>query len=136
MSECECWVTPEDTWTVHYGAVEPGSQMEPNPDCPVHPAAAVAVIAQDRPTPWRPTREQADAALGWADRHGGFPMTLAAEVRALRAAVLALHKPEEHPRPKGRSFTVCAHCTSGGDPYTAVSTDWPCPTVAALGGES
>lgn len=45
MSECECWVTPESTWFVHYGAVEPGSQMEQNPNCPVHPAATV-------PPPW------------------------------------------------------------------------------------
>lgn len=33
---CECWVTPEHLWTTHYGAVEPGSQLEFNPDCPKH----------------------------------------------------------------------------------------------------
>jgi len=33
---CECWVTPERMWTTHYGAVEPGSQIEFNPDCPSH----------------------------------------------------------------------------------------------------
>lgn len=33
---CECWVTPEHMWTTHYGAVEPGSQLEFNPDCPEH----------------------------------------------------------------------------------------------------
>lgn len=33
---CECWVTPEHTWTTHYGAVEPGSQVEYNPRCPKH----------------------------------------------------------------------------------------------------
>ncbi|UKD55129.1 hypothetical protein L3Q65_46005 [Amycolatopsis sp. FU40] len=33
---CICFVTPESQWTTHYGATEPGSQMEPNPDCPAH----------------------------------------------------------------------------------------------------
>jgi dCMP deaminase len=33
---CECWVTPEHLWTTHYGAVEPGSQLEFNPECPKH----------------------------------------------------------------------------------------------------
>lgn len=36
---CECWVTPESMWTTHYGAVEPGSQIDYNPDCPMHGAA-------------------------------------------------------------------------------------------------
>lgn len=31
---CECWVAPERMWTTHYGAVEPGSQIEFNPECP------------------------------------------------------------------------------------------------------
>lgn len=34
--ECTCFVTPERTWTRYGSAVEPGSQMEPNPECPVH----------------------------------------------------------------------------------------------------
>ena len=35
-SQCQCfWTDPKD-WYVYYGAVEPGSQMERNPDCPVH----------------------------------------------------------------------------------------------------
>jgi hypothetical protein len=33
---CTCWVTDESTWTRYGSAVEPGSQMEPNPDCPEH----------------------------------------------------------------------------------------------------
>lgn len=33
---CTCWVTDESTWTRYGDAVEPGSQMEPNPDCPEH----------------------------------------------------------------------------------------------------
>lgn len=34
--ECECWPTPEHMQFNHYGAVEPGSAMEYNPDCPEH----------------------------------------------------------------------------------------------------
>jgi hypothetical protein len=33
---CLCWLVPERMWTTHYGAVEPGSTHEFNPDCPVH----------------------------------------------------------------------------------------------------
>ena len=33
---CECWVTPEHMWTTYGSAVEPGSQVEPNPRCPKH----------------------------------------------------------------------------------------------------
>jgi|GEM_PF-4805526 len=36
MSDCTCFVTPEKYWTTHYGAVEPGSMYEPNPDCQEH----------------------------------------------------------------------------------------------------
>lgn len=36
QQECQCyWVDPS-LWTTHYGAVEPGSQIEWNPDCPQH----------------------------------------------------------------------------------------------------
>lgn len=38
---CECWVTPESMWTTHYGAVEPGSTIEYNPECPEHGAPAL-----------------------------------------------------------------------------------------------
>lgn len=31
---CLCWVNPKPF--THYGAVEPGDALEPNPDCPVH----------------------------------------------------------------------------------------------------
>lgn len=34
--ECICFVTPESQWTTHYDATEPGSTMEPNPECRVH----------------------------------------------------------------------------------------------------
>ena len=48
---CECWVTPEHMWTTHYGAVEPGSQVEYNPDCPLHggPVDDRAWTDEDRP---------------------------------------------------------------------------------------
>ncbi|ASR83414.1 hypothetical protein SEA_CHRISTIAN_31 [Arthrobacter phage Christian] len=34
--ECQCYVADPKYWFTHYGAVEPGSMYEPNPDCPVH----------------------------------------------------------------------------------------------------
>ena len=34
----------------------------------------------------------------------------------------------------GHGRQICAHCTSGGDPYTAVSDEYPCPTLQALEG--
>ncbi|ATW58934.1 hypothetical protein PHIRE_FLUKE_33 [Arthrobacter phage Fluke] len=34
--ECTCHLVDEKYWTTYYGAVEPGSMYEPNPDCPVH----------------------------------------------------------------------------------------------------
>lgn len=34
--QCTCYVVDEKYWFTHYGAVEPGSTMEPNPDCRVH----------------------------------------------------------------------------------------------------
>jgi hypothetical protein len=33
---CDCPYLPERMWTSHYGAVEPGSQFDWNPFCPVH----------------------------------------------------------------------------------------------------
>lgn len=36
--KCTCWIVPEKYWTTHYGAVEPGSTHEWNPDCRMHPA--------------------------------------------------------------------------------------------------
>jgi hypothetical protein len=43
---CLCWLVPEHMWTKHYGAVEPGSTHEFNPDCPVH-GPEVAAAADD-----------------------------------------------------------------------------------------
>jgi hypothetical protein len=35
--ECTCfWLPPEQWNTSYYGIAEPGSQMEPNPECPEH----------------------------------------------------------------------------------------------------
>lgn len=36
MADCTCFVTPEHTWTRYGSAIEPGSQMEPSPECSVH----------------------------------------------------------------------------------------------------
>lgn len=36
MSDCICYPVEDKYLTKHYGAVEPGSAWEPNPDCPVH----------------------------------------------------------------------------------------------------
>lgn len=33
---CLCWLVPEDLHFIYYGATEPGSTHEHNPDCPVH----------------------------------------------------------------------------------------------------
>jgi hypothetical protein len=34
--KCTCFWTDPSTWTMYYGAAEPASQMEWNPDCGVH----------------------------------------------------------------------------------------------------
>lgn len=36
MNSCTCFVTDPETWFRYGDAVEQGSQLEPNPDCPVH----------------------------------------------------------------------------------------------------
>jgi hypothetical protein len=45
---CECWVTPESSWTRYGSAVEPGSQVEPNPDCPAHGDVSGAVAKHEQ----------------------------------------------------------------------------------------
>ncbi len=40
---CQCWITPPSTWTTHFGAVEPGSQVEQNPQCREHAMHALAI---------------------------------------------------------------------------------------------
>lgn len=36
MSTCTCFMVDPKYWTTHYGAVDPGSMYEPNPECPEH----------------------------------------------------------------------------------------------------
>lgn len=36
LAPCECVLLPEEFHTTHYGATEPGSTHEFNPDCPAH----------------------------------------------------------------------------------------------------
>ena len=36
MNSCTCFVTDPETWFRYGDATEPGSQLEPNPDCLVH----------------------------------------------------------------------------------------------------
>ena len=47
--ECECPEAPEHLWTMHYGAVDPVTMIEHNPECPVH-----RIDPQDGrlPNPW------------------------------------------------------------------------------------
>ena len=48
MSDCVCFATDPKTWTTYGSAVEPGSQWEPNPECPVHfPDGETSVSAWD-----------------------------------------------------------------------------------------
>lgn len=57
-TECECFVTPEDQWlsaaSCGYGSgYEPGSQLEWNPDCPIH--------TPTQPTTAQPARDEKEA---------------------------------------------------------------------------
>lgn len=36
MAECICYLLPPEMHTTHYGATEPGSMHEPNPNCTAH----------------------------------------------------------------------------------------------------
>lgn len=42
--ECICPMTDPSMWTTYGGATEPGSTMEWDPDCPVHPSATRAPL--------------------------------------------------------------------------------------------
>ena len=82
------------------------------------------------------------SAAGWPTSYDVQDQAHAVDLlaAALRA-VLDLHKPFEvtlakrdasgHKRGE-RIDRVCEHCAVTEDPYIAVSTDWPCPTVAAI----
>lgn len=50
LNTCTCYWLPPEQWTVILGCAEPGSQMEQNPHCPVHPATLVdLVVAREAP---------------------------------------------------------------------------------------
>lgn len=44
LNTCTCFVTDPSTWFYYGSAVEPGSQMEQNPLCPVHPMSVAALV--------------------------------------------------------------------------------------------
>jgi len=67
---CLCFEVPESMWTTHYGAVEPGSTHEFNPDCPVH--------GHDRPTAKSGTRAVLDFVLNRSIPEITVPLTLIA----------------------------------------------------------
>ena len=73
-----------------------------------------------------------------------MPITAKRDTTSMAAAlraVLALHEPmnvtlakrDANGRRRG-TYTEqrCEHCAVTEDPYIAVSTDWPCPTVAII----
>lgn len=50
MSACTCFPVPERYHTTHYGATDPATVLEPNPDCPEHfpaPAPKTPFTASD-----------------------------------------------------------------------------------------
>ena len=59
--ECECPEAPEHLWTTHYGAVDPVTMIEHNPECPVH-----RIDPQDSrlPSPWARALNNPDTAKG------------------------------------------------------------------------
>lgn len=77
--KCSCFETPPWTWTTHYGAADPATQLEPNPECPVHFPA----YAQHE--------KEVDIVLAGVDEVAAKGVAnpsvtyLAAEVRRLRA---------------------------------------------------
>lgn len=44
---CLCWAVPEEYHFVHYCATEPGSAIEQNPDCPVHPGSRIKITIEN-----------------------------------------------------------------------------------------
>lgn len=66
---CTCFWTPESMWFRHFGAVEPGSQREWNPDCPEHGDTS-ATEAGD-PTAWRDAPIRDSYCCGGGANPGG-----------------------------------------------------------------
>lgn len=89
---CECFAVPEERWTRHYDATEPGSMVEPNPDCPVHGSSATIPAPQSSPTPLLPlsvpveTEGQVEAADG--DLSGSLATEARKVANSLRGEVL------------------------------------------------
>lgn len=89
-TQCECFTVPEERWTRHYDATEPGSMVEPNPDCPVHfPKGSEAPRGEgprsDAPTLWR--RLQVAARVIKAFQPENPSSELVAFLRDIRDAV-------------------------------------------------
>ena len=87
---CECWVTPESEW-FHYGsAVEPGSQVEFNPDCPKHRRPAPVAAAPTGETEFDerldPLAEAIAAAMSGPDGATGYEIARAVEAAGWRLA--------------------------------------------------
>ena len=83
--ECECPWMPEHMWTRHYGAIEPGSTQEYNPECPVHgEAQAASVPLLVRTTGVRSSATEYDAKIS----PESFDRWHAAEIAAAKAEAL------------------------------------------------
>lgn len=64
---CSCFWTDPSTWTTHYGAVEPGSQREWNPECPEHGQATLIrsrLDNADTQGPWEIEPDEHGTRLG------------------------------------------------------------------------
>ena len=75
---CTCYVTDPSTWFVHYGAVEPGSQMEPNYECFEHFPHA----QHNSPNPILVEFRVAADQIGLAHALGWFTDALSADLTA------------------------------------------------------
>ena len=69
MSTCTCFPVGPQYWTTHYGAVDPATTLEPNPECPEHfPQTRIewtGNIQVHHPIPDPPDR----TGMEWADKH-------------------------------------------------------------------
>ena len=75
---CTCYVTDPSTWFVHYGAVEPGSQMEPNYECFEH----FPHTQHNSPNPILVEFRVAADQIGLAHALGWFTDALSADLTA------------------------------------------------------
>lgn len=51
LAPCECWPVPEKYHTTHYGATDPATTHQWNPDCPAHsdPIPEVDLASKEKP---------------------------------------------------------------------------------------